>query len=71
MVKGPRKVSGTSQVNATTEHVLQALANLPAQQQLAIVVRTLLALRHSVRPRRSLAGGCPHADRSACRHAGC
>ncbi len=41
----------TSRPDAATEQVLQALANLPTKEQLAIVSRTLIALLDSVRPR--------------------
>jgi hypothetical protein len=46
-----RPAQRTSRADAATEQVLQALANLPAKEQLAIVSRTLIALLESVRPR--------------------
>jgi hypothetical protein len=46
-----RQRGRASRAGAATEQVLQALANLPAKEQLAIVSRPLLALLDSVRPR--------------------
>ncbi len=40
-----------SQANVATEHMLQALVDLPAKEQLSIASRTLIALLDSVRPR--------------------
>ena len=46
-----RQKGRASRPDAATEQVLQALVDLPAKEQLAIVSRTLLALLDSVRPR--------------------
>ena len=51
MVTKPKKAGRASRVDAATEQTLQALVDLPAKEQLAIISRTLIALLDSVRPR--------------------
>ena len=51
MVTRPKKADRATRVDAATEQTLQALVDLPAKEQLAIISRTLIALLDSVRPR--------------------